>query len=94
MGDQNVPERGAKDCLDVVAPVKKGAIREAAGGMFLLAVVSIGVSVWMLATQPFWEVSRRLPIPAGILGILGIVIGVWFALLGANLLRRTRKYTR
>jgi hypothetical protein len=95
MGDQEVPERGVRDWLDVIAPVKKkGAVREAAGGMFLLAVVSIGASVWMLITQPFWELSWRLPIPAGILGILVIVTGVWFALLGVNVLRRTRKDSR
>jgi hypothetical protein len=90
-GRANEPEPGRKDWLDIVAPVQKKAIREAAGGMFLLAVVAVGGGVWMSLTQPFWEMARRLPLPLGIVAILAIVTGIWFALVGVNVLRRTRK---
>lgn len=94
MGESNEPQQPKRDWLDVVAPTKKNAIREAAGGMFLFAVVGLAGGVWMILTQPFWELSWRFPIPLGILGILAIVTGVWFSLLGANVLRRTRKEKR
>ena len=93
-GQQNEPELPKKDWLDIVAPVQKKAIREAAGGMFLLAIVAVGGGIWMGLTQPFWESARRLPLPLGIVAILAVVAGIWFALLGANVLRRTKKYER
>jgi hypothetical protein len=93
-GRPNEPERTKRGWLDIVAPVQKKAIREAAGGMFLLAVVAIGGGLWMGLTQPFWELARRLPLPLGIVAILAIVTGIWFALVGVNVLRRTRKYGR
>jgi hypothetical protein len=93
-GRPNEPEPVKKDWLDIVAPVQKKAIREAAGGMFLLAAVAFGGGIWTSLTQPFWEMARRLPLPLGIVAILAIVTGVWFALVGVNVLRRTRKYGR
>lgn len=93
-GRLSEPEPAKKDWLDIIAPVQKKAIREAAGGMFLLAAVAVGGGIWMSLTQPFWEMARRLPLPLGILAILAIVTGVWLALIGVNVLRRTRKYGR
>ena len=80
-----------KDWLDRVAPVRKGSYREAAGGLFLFAVLSLGGSAFMF-TRPFWEFGTRLPLPNGVFGILAIFTGTWFALCGVNLLRRTKKY--
>ncbi|MDO9395825.1 MAG: hypothetical protein Q7T71_04715 [Herbiconiux sp.] len=90
MGEQPTepePER-RKDLLDRVAPVGHGAIRESAGGLFFFAVACIGIGVLMLLVFPFWQTSRK-GIPIGVLAVLSIPCGVWFALLGINLLRRT-----
>lgn len=89
MGEATEPHQ-KRDWLDVVAPVKQDAVREAAGGLFLFAVVCIGLGILMLLVFPFWQTGSR-GIPLGVLGLLALPSGVWFALIGANVLRRTER---
>ncbi|GLK16967.1 hypothetical protein [Herbiconiux flava] len=79
----------ARDWLDRIAPVGQGSYREAGGGLILFGVVTLGGGVWLLLAMPFWHQLRHLP--AGPLGILAVIAGVYFLLLAVNVVRRTPK---
>lgn len=87
--DQTGGEGFRRDWLDRIAPVGKGTYRETGGGLILFGVVGLGLGLWMLIGLPFWQQLRHLP--AGPLGILAALAGVYFLLLAVNVFRRTPK---
>jgi hypothetical protein len=79
----------ARDWLDRIAPVGRGSYREAGGGLILFGVVTLAGGMWLLLAMPFSHQLRHLP--AGPLGILAVIAGVYFLLLAVNVFRRTPK---